>query len=163
MSKNKISKNWLNKQKRDSFFKQSKIQGYRSRSAFKLIEINDKYKFLKKNTNLLDLGSTPGGWSQVDSKKITKGKILAVDINPMEEINNVNFIQGDLFTDKTIKDKVSLFFNGKIDVVMSDIAVNTSGNKDLDSFRTGDICLQAMDLSLELLHEDGVFLSTKRY
>ena len=159
MSKNKISKNWLNKQKRDSFFKQSKIQGYRSRSAFKLIEINDKYKFLKKNTNLLDLGSTPGGWSQVASKKITKGKILAVDINPMEEINNVNFIQGDLFTDKTIKDKVSLFFNGKIDVVMSDIAVNTSGNKDLDSFRTGDICLQAMDLSLELLHEDGVFLS----
>ena len=96
MSKNKISKNWLNKQKRDSFFKQSKIQGYRSRSAFKLIEINDKYKFLKKNTNLLDLGSTPGGWSQVASKKITKGKILAVDINPMEEINNVNFIQGDL-------------------------------------------------------------------
>ena len=91
MSKNKISKNWLNKQKRDSFFKQSKIQGYRSRSAFKLIEINDKYKFLKKNTNLLDLGSTPGGWSQVASKKITKGKILAVDINPMEEINNVNF------------------------------------------------------------------------
>jgi len=159
LSKNKISKNWLNKQKRDSFFKQSKIQGYRSRSAFKLIEINDKYKFLKKNTNLLDLGSTPGGWSQVASKKITKGKILAVDINPMEEINNVNFIQGDLFTDKTIKDKVSLFFNGKIDVVMSDIAVNTSGNKDLDSFRTGDICLQAMDLSLELLHEDGVFLS----
>ena len=159
MIKNKISKNWLNKQKRDSFFKQSKIQGYRSRSAFKLIEINDKYKFLKKNTNLLDLGSTPGGWSQVASKKITKGKILAVDINPMEEINNVNFIQGDLFTDKTIKDKVSLFFNGKIDVVMSDIAVKTSGNKDLDSFRTGDICLQAMDLSLELLHEDGVFLS----
>ena len=97
MTKNKISKNWLIKQHKDPFFRQSKIYGYRSRSAFKLIEMNKKFKFLKKNTFLLDLGSTPGGWSQVASKKITKGKILAIDINPMKNIDGVNFSIGTLF------------------------------------------------------------------
>jgi len=97
LKKNKTSKNWLIKQQRDPFFRQAKIQGYRSRSAFKLIEMNKKFKFLKKNTFLLDLGSTPGGWSQVASKKITKGKILAIDINPMKNIDGVNFLKGDLY------------------------------------------------------------------
>ena len=80
MKKNKISKNWLAKQKKDLYFKQSKIQGYSSRAAFKLIEMDKKFKFLKKNTNLLDLGSSPGGWSQVARKKILNGKILGVNI-----------------------------------------------------------------------------------
>ena len=97
MKKNKISKNWLIKKHKDQFFKQSKIQGYRSRSAFKLIEMNQKFRFLNNNTYLLDLGSSPGGWTQVVAKKITKGKILAVDIKPMEKVNNVNFLKGDLF------------------------------------------------------------------
>ena len=92
MKKNKISKNWLIKNKRDSFIKKSKAEGYRSRSAFKLIEMNNKFKFLNKNTLLLDLGSSPGGWSQVARKKITKGKILAVDIKPMLEIDKVCFL-----------------------------------------------------------------------
>ena len=92
MKKNKISKNWLIKQHKDPFFRQSKIQGYRSRSAFKLIEMNKKFEFLKKNTFLLDLGSSPGGWSQVATQKITKGKILAVDIKSMENIEGVNFL-----------------------------------------------------------------------
>ena len=83
MKKNKISKNWLSKQKKDQFFIRSKIEGYRSRSAFKLIEMNEKYKFLKKNLSLLDLGSYPGGWSQVVTKKVSLGKILAVDNKPM--------------------------------------------------------------------------------
>ena len=158
MKKNKISKNWLIKRHKDRFFKQSKIQGYRSRSAFKLMEMDKKFKFLKKNIFLLDLGSSPGGWSQVATKKITKGKILAVDIKSMENINDVNFLKGDLH-DSVICEKIHTYFDKKIDVVISDIAVNTSGNKDLDSYRTGELCLRTMDLARKILHKDGVFLS----
>ena len=93
--KKKNSNPWLKKQKRDIFFRESKIQGYRSRSAFKLIEMNKKFNFLKKNSLLLDLGSYPGGWSQVSSKVITRGKILAIDIKIMEKIKSVDFIKGD--------------------------------------------------------------------
>ena len=158
MKKNKISKDWIRKQKRDPFFKQSKVQGYRSRSAFKLIEMNNKFKFIKKNINLLDLGSCPGGWSQVVQKKITKGKILAVDIKNMEKINNVNFINGD-FRKAEIFNKIILYFNNKLDVVISDMAENTSGNKSLDSYRTGQLCLDAMNLAVKTLSNEGVFLS----
>ena len=158
MKKNKISKNWLIKKHRDQFFKQSKIQGYRSRSAFKLIEMDNKFKFLKNNTHLLDLGSSPGGWTQVVAKKITKGKILAVDIRPMENVNNVNFLRGDLF-DSEIYEKIYTYFDKKIDVVISDMAANTSGNKNLDSYKTGQLCLKGMDLAQKILNQDGVFLS----
>ena len=158
MKKNKISKNWLIKQHKDPFFRQSKIQGYRSRSAFKLIEMNKKFEFLKKNTFLLDLGSTPGGWSQVATQKITKGKILAVDIKSMESVNNVNFLKGDLFDDK-IYEKICTYFDKKIDVVISDMAANTSGNKNLDSYKTGELCLKGMDLAQKILNQNGVFLS----
>ena len=158
MKKNKISKNWLTKRKKDKYFKDSKIQGYRSRSAFKLIEMNNKFKFLKKKTLLVDLGSSPGGWSQVVEKEISNGKILSIDIKPMEKINNVDFIQGDFLSD-TVTKKIELYFNSKIDVVLSDMAANTSGNKDLDSYKTGELCLKAMDLSTKILSLDGVFLS----
>ncbi len=158
MKKNKISKNWLIRQKRDPFFKQSKIQGFRSRSAFKLIEMNRKFKFLKKNSLILDLGSCPGGWSQVVSKEAIKGKVLAIDIKSMEKINSVDFIRGD-FLDSSIYEKIMLYFNNKIDVVLSDMAANTSGNKSLDSYRTGELCLNAMNLSTKILSQDGVFLS----
>ena len=158
MKKNKISKNWLVKQNRDPFFKQSKIQGYRSRSAFKLIEMNEKFQFIKKNSSLLDLGSCPGGWSQVAQKKIIEGKILAVDVKPMEKINNVDFINGDFFDDDVCK-KIILYFNNKVDVVLSDMAANTSGNKTLDSYRTGELCINAMNLAKKILVSDGVFLS----
>ena len=158
MKKNKISKNWLIKQHKDPFFRKSKIQGYRSRSAFKLIEMNKKFEFLKKNTFLLDLGSSPGGWSQVATQKITKGKILAVDIKSMENIEDVNFLKGDL-CDSVIYEKIFTYFNKKADVVISDMSTNTTGNKDLDSYRTGELCLRAMDLAQKILHKDGVFLS----
>ena len=158
MKKNKISKNWLINQSKDSFFKQSKIYGYRSRSAFKLIEMNKKFKFLKKNLSLLDLGSCPGGWSQVARKEIIKGKILAVDIKSMEKISNVDFIQGD-FRENEICKKIFSYFKNKIDVVLSDMAANTTGNKTLDSYRTGELCLNAMSLAKEILSQDGVFLS----
>ena len=158
MKKNKISKNWLIKKKRDPFFIQSKILGYRSRSAFKLIEMNKKFKFLRKNLSLLDLGSSPGGWSQVASKEIIKGKILAVDTKSMEKINKVDFIKGD-FLETEICEKIKSYFNGKIDVVLSDMAANTSGNKNLDTYNTGELCLKAMALAQKILHQDGVFLS----
>ena len=158
MKKNKISKNWLHKQRRDPYIRESKIQGYRSRAVFKLIEMNNKFKFLKKNSLLIDLGSSPGSWSQFSRKEISKGKILAVDLLPMEEINNVNFINGD-FLNKDIYEKIKIYFNNKVDVVLSDMASNTSGNKELDAYRTGELCLNAMNLSKKLLHNNGVFLS----
>ncbi len=158
MKKNKISKNWLSKQKRDVYFKKSKTQGYRSRSAFKLIEMNNKFNFLKKSILLLDLGSSPGGWSQVASKKVTNGKILSVDLKSMEKIENVDFINGD-FLDEEIQKKIINHFKFKIDVVLSDMAVNTSGNKNLDSYKTGELCLKSMDLASQILNKDGIFLS----
>ena len=158
MKKNKISKNWIIKQHRDPFFKQSKIQGYRSRSAFKLIEMNKKFKFLKKETYLLDLGCSPGGWAQVATKIISKGEILSVDIQSMDNIHNVNFLKGDLL-DNEICEKISNYFEKKFDVVISDIAANTTGNRNLDSFRTGELCLLAMDLAKKVLNKEGVFLS----
>ena len=158
MKKNKKSKNWLIKRGRDSFFTQSKIQGFRSRSAFKLIEMNKKFKFLKKNLTLVDLGSSPGGWSQVARKEILNGKIVAVDIKPMEKINHVNFIQGD-FCNLKVYEKIIAYFNNKIDVVLSDMATNTSGNKELDSYKTGELCLNAMNFAKKVLSRDGIFLS----
>ena len=158
MKKNKSSKNWLIKQNRDQYFRKSKIQGYRSRSAFKLIEMNNKFQFLKKNISLLDLGSSPGGWSQVASKEIKKGKILAVDIKEMEKIENVNFINGD-FSEVDTQKKIIEYFNENLDVVLSDMATNTSGNKNMDSFRTGELCLKAMYLAKGVLSKDGIFLS----
>jgi len=120
--------------------------------------MNKKFIFLNENTNLLDLGSTPGGWAQVAARKITKGKILAVDIKPMEKIDRVNFLKENLF-DSEIYEKIYAYFGKKIDVVISDMAVNTSGNKNLDSYRTGELCLRAMDLAQRILHANGVFLS----
>ena len=158
MKKNKISKNWLAKQRNDPYFRESKIQGYRSRAVFKLIEMNKKFKFIKKNSLLIDLGSSPGSWTQFARKMISKGKILAVDILPMKEIDNVNFINGD-FMDKEIFEKIAVYFGSKADVVLSDMASNTSGNKELDSYRTGELCLNAMNLSKKILNYDGVFLS----
>ena len=158
MKKNKVSKNWLIKQNNDPFFIQSKIQGYRSRSAFKLIEMNKKFKLFKKDLSILDLGSSPGGWSQVAAKEVNKGKILAVDIKPMEKINNVDFIKGD-FCDNETREKIIIYFGNKVDVIISDMAVNTSGNKRLDSYKTGELCLNAMNLAQKILCQDGVLLS----
>ena len=158
MKKNKISKNWINKQNRDPYFKRSKIEGYRSRSAYKLLEINNKFKILKNNISLLDLGSSPGGWSQVSSKYIKNGKILAIDIKKMEAINRVKFILGDINDQESII-KIKDYFDNKIDVIISDMAANTTGNKNLDSYRTGELCLKAMELATKLLDKEGVFLT----
>ena len=158
MKKNKRSKSWIINQHRDQYFKKSKILGYRSRSAFKLIEINKKFKLLNNNTNLIDLGSAPGGWSQVASQIITKGLIIAIDTKEMKNIKNVNFIRGDILNDNT-KDKIISKFGGKIDVIISDMAANTTGNKDLDCIRTNNLCLEIFNLSKLLLKNNGSIVS----
>ena len=150
----KKSRTWVIKQHRDQFFKKAKVLGYKSRAAFKLIELNKKFNFIKKNSNLLDVGSTPGGWSQVASKIITSGKILAVDITPMEKLKNVMFLNNDFLEEKT-QEKILKIFNAKIDVVISDMAENTTGNKSIDSIRTNNLCSEVINFALKALTKKG--------
>ena len=156
--KSKKSNTWKIKQHRDQFFKKSKTLGYRSRSAFKLIELNKKYKFINKNTKLLDIGSYPGGWSQVSSKIITVGKILSLDIKKMDKLKNVSFLQCD-FLEKGTKEKILKFFKEKLDVVLSDMAANTTGNKSLDCIRTNQLCADVVEFSSKILKPNGVLVS----
>ena len=154
----KKSNSWKIKQHRDQFFKKSKILGYRSRASFKLIELNSKFKIIKKNSYLLDLGAYPGGWSQVASKIITKGKILSLDIKPMKPIQNIKFLKCDIFDENT-KTKIINFFQDKLDAVISDMAADTTGNKSLDSIRTNQLCIEAINLSSEILKSNGTLVS----
>ena len=152
------SNSWKIKQHRDQFFKKSKSLGLRSRASFKLIEINDKFKFLKKNSNLLDLGAFPGGWSQIASKIITNGKILSIDIKKIQPIKNVKFIQCDIY-DLKKRDEIIKYFEGNLDVVLSDMAANTTGNKSLDSIRTNQLCAEVINFSSTILNKKGVMVS----
>ena len=154
----KKSNSWKIKQHRDQFFKKSKILDYRSRASFKLIELNKKYKFIRSNTNLLDLGSYPGGWSQVAVKLITRGKILSVDIRDMEPIKNVKFLKGNIKENKT-KFAIIEYFKSNLDVIISDMAANTTGNKSLDSIRTNQLCADIINFSKEILKPKGVLVS----
>ena len=156
--KRKKSNTWKIKQHRDQFFKKSKTLGYRSRSAFKLIELNRKYRFIKKDTKLLDIGAYPGGWSQVSSKIITGGKILSIDIKKMEKLKNVSFLQCD-FLEQNTKEKILNFFKAKLDVVLSDMAADTTGNKSLDSIRTNKLCAEVIEFSTNILKQNGVLVS----
>ena len=153
----KKSRTWVIKQHRDQFFKKAKVLGYKSRAAFKLIELNKKFNFIKKNSNLLDIGSTPGGWSQVASKIITNGKILAIDITPMEKLDNVMFLNNDFLDEKT-QEKIIKIFNKKIDVIISDMAENTTGNKSVDSIRTNNLCSEVINYSLKMLDRKGTLI-----
>ena len=158
MKKNKISKNWVNKQRRDIFVRQSKVDGYRARSAYKLIEINEKFKIFNGGINVIDIGAAPGSWSQYASKVVKSGKIVSVDLKEMEEIKNIIQIKGD-FTEKSTQDKIKGYLNKKSDVVMSDMAVNTTGIKNIDSIYTGELCKEAMIFSKDVISEKGFFIS----
>ena len=154
----KKSNTWRIKQHRDQFFKKSKTLGYRSRASFKLIELNKKFRFIKKNTNLLDLGSCPGGWTQVASKIITAGKIMAVDIKSMKPIKNVKFLKGDILQND-VKSEVINYFQFNLDVILSDMAADTTGSKSLDSIRTNQLCADAIHFSKDTLKPKGVLVS----
>ena len=158
MKKNKISKNWINKQKRDIYVRQSKVDGYRARSAYKLIEIDEKFKIFKGGLSVIDIGAAPGSWSQYASKKIKNGKVISIDLKKMEEIKNTVQIKGD-FTEVDVQKKIKRFLNKKTDVIMSDMAVNTTGIKNIDSIQTGELCKEAMIFSKDLISEKGFFIS----
>ncbi len=152
------SKNWIARQFSDPYTKLAKQKGYRSRSAFKLIEINKKFKFLKNNLNILDLGSAPGGWSQVCAETNKNGKNLSIDILNMQKIDNIFFYKKN-FNDFDFLDFINEFFKqSKVDIVLSDMAVNTTGNKDLDAIKTNAIALDVVNLSKLILKAKSTLL-----
>ena len=157
MKKNKISKNWIKKQNRDIFVRQSKVEGYRSRAVYKLIEINEKFKVLKNGIFLVDLGSAPGSWSQYISRNFKNIKLLSIDLKKMEEIDNTYQIIGD-FNENKLQKKIKDYFNSKIDVVLSDMAENTTGNKNLDVISTTELCKEAMFFARGILKNNGIFV-----
>ena len=152
------SNSWKIKQHRDQYFKKSKTLGYRSRASFKLIELNQKYKFINNSTNLLDIGSSPGGWSQVASQIIKTGRILYVDIREMEPIKNVKFLKSD-FLESKVKNEVIKYLNSNVDVIVSDMAADTTGNKSLDAIRTNQLCYELINFSKDILKPKGVLVS----
>jgi len=158
LKKNKISKNWINKQRRDIYVRKSKIEGYRSRAVYKLQEIDNKFKIFKNGISIIDLGAAPGSWSQFASQKVKNGKILSIDLKEIEKIQNTHQIKGD-FTDDKLQNQIREYFSEKVDVVLSDMAVNTTGNKNLDSIVTGELCIGAMNFAKEILKDNGNFVS----
>ena len=158
MKKNRISKNWINKQKRDIYVRQSQIDGYRARSAYKLIEIDEKFKVLKNGISVIDLGASPGSWSQYISRTVKSGRLVSIDIKGMEEIESTIQIKAD-FTDLDTQEKIKALFKSKVDVVVSDMAVNTTGIKDIDAIYTGELAMEAMNFSKEMLVKEGRFVS----
>ena len=158
MKKNKISKNWVNKQRRDTYVRQSKVDGYRARSAYKLIEIDEKFKIFKGGMTVIDIGAAPGSWSQYASKVVKSGKIISIDLKDMDKIKNTIQIKGD-FTNSEIKNHIKSYLDKGPDVVMSDMAVNTTGIKNIDSIQTGELCKEAMIFSKEVILKKGFFIS----
>ena len=158
MKKNRISKNWINKQKRDTYVRQSKVDGFRARSAYKLIEIDEKFKVFKGVISVIDIGAAPGSWSQYASKVVKNGTIISIDLKKMEKINNTIQIEGD-FTELCIQEKIKKNFSNPVDVVMSDMAVNTTGIKDIDAFQTGELCKEAMVFAKDVISAKGIFIA----
>ena len=158
MKKNRISKNWVNKQKRDIYVRQSHVDGYRARSAYKLIEINEKFRIFKNGLSVIDLGASPGSWSQYIARTVKSGRLVSIDLKSMEEIDNTIQIKGD-FTDLDSQQKIKSLFKSKVDVVVSDMAVNTTGIKDIDAIYTGELAMEAMNFSKEMLVKEGRFVS----
>ena len=158
MKKNKISKNWVNKQRRDTYVRQSKVDGYRARSAYKLKEIDEKFRIFKGGMAVVDIGAAPGSWSQYVAKVVKSGKIISIDLKEMENIENTLQIQGD-FTLVDTQNQIKEYLKKKPDVVMSDMAVNTTGIKNIDSIQTGELCKEAMVFSKDVISEKGFFIS----
>ena len=158
MKKNKISKNWINKQRRDTYVRQSKVDGYRARSAYKLIEIDEKFKIFKGGISIIDIGAAPGSWSQYAVKAAKSGRLISIDLKEMEPIGNTVQIHGD-FTEQETQDEIKKHINNKANVVMSDMAVNTTGIKNIDSIQTGELCKEAMFFAKDILAVNGFFIS----
>ena len=138
-------------ERKDYYFKKAKTQGFRARSSFKLLEIQKKYSLIKKNSDVLDIGCSPGSWIQV-IKKISHGKIVGVDLTSMQKIEGVIFIKGDIRDEKVLKQL------GEFDVVISDIAPKTSGIKERDQYLSFRLSLQSLEVARKVLRSKGNFL-----
>ena len=158
MKKNKVSKSWVIRQRRDKYVRQSKLEGYRSRAVYKLKELDEKFKIVKNNLSILDIGSAPGSWTQYLSEKSKGSKIMSIDLKEVDKIQDVYHVVGDFLDNKNQK-MIADYFPKKIDLVVSDMAVNTTGNKNLDSIQTGELSLTAMDFAVSMLRPKGIFLS----
>ncbi|HKU05587.1 MAG TPA: RlmE family RNA methyltransferase [Bradyrhizobium sp.] len=155
------SKLWLERQLNDPYVAKARREGYRSRAAFKLIEIDDKYHFLKSGMTVVDLGAAPGGWSQIAAKRVgapEKGKVIAIDLLEMGEIPGVTFAQLD-FLDADAPDKLLAMMGGRADVVMSDMAANTTGHRKTDQLRIVGLVEAAALFASEVLNPGGTFVA----
>jgi 23S rRNA (uridine2552-2'-O)-methyltransferase len=152
MARTKSSAGWLSRHLNDPYVKQAQKDGYRARSAYKLIELNDKDRLIRPGMRIMDLGSAPGGWSQVASKLVgERGRVLATDILPMDGLMNVDFIQGD-FTEDGIVQQVADWLGGaKFDLIISDIAPNTTGIDSADAAKSIYLLELALDMALKTL------------
>ncbi|HUP97113.1 MAG TPA: RlmE family RNA methyltransferase [Usitatibacter sp.] len=159
MKKSHSSKQWLRRHLTDPYVQRSKKEGYRSRSAYKLIEIDEKDGLLKGGLTVVDLGAAPGGWSQVAGKKVTAaGKVIAIDLLEMEPIAGVTFLQGDFGSKKGLASVEVALGGGKADLVLSDMAPNMTGIAVTDQARSMDLAEIARDFALLHLKSDGAFL-----
>ncbi len=156
------SKLWLERQLNDPYVAKAKAQGYRSRAAFKLTEIDDKYRLLKPGMTVVDLGAAPGGWSQVAAKRVGsadgKGKVIAIDLLEMGEIPGVTFAQLD-FLDNDAPEKLIAMMGGRADIVMSDMAANTTGHRKTDQLRIVGLVETAAAFACDVLGPGGAFLA----
>lgn len=152
------SKNWLRRQMNDPYVAEAKAKGYRARSAFKIIEIDNKFKIFKKGKKVLDLGCAPGGWSQVAVKKVGAGNVLGTDILEMEHIAGVKFVQQDFLAPEAPKVLMDAIGGDMFDVAISDLASNTTGNKKVDHLRTMVLLEEAFDFAIKVLKVGGIFV-----
>jgi 23S rRNA (uridine2552-2'-O)-methyltransferase len=153
------SKMWLERQLNDPYVQRAKREGYRSRAAFKLIEIDDKYRVLKKGARVVDLGAAPGGWSQVAAKRIGEaGQIVAIDVLDIEPIAGVDFIQLD-FLDPAAPDELKQRLGGEVDVVLTDMAANATGHRKTDHIKIVALVEAAAEFAREILKPGGAFLA----
>lgn len=159
MARSKTSKGWLKEHFEDQYVKQAQKDGYRSRASYKLLEIQEKDRLLRPGMTVLDLGSAPGGWSQVVSRLIgEKGRIIASDILPMDSIPDVTFIEGDFTEDAVFEAILAAIGNNPVDLVISDMAPNMSGMPAVDLPRAMYLCELALDMANRVLRPGGDFL-----
>lgn len=159
MKPSKTSKQWMREHINDPFVQLAQKEGYRSRAAYKLLEIDAKDHLLKPGTVVVDLGATPGGWSQVAAGKVGRGgKVIALDLLPLDPLAGVDFIQGDFRDDTVLRQLEDLLRNKPVDLVISDMAPNISGVASADQARAMHLAELAMEFALEHLKLEGGFL-----
>ena len=159
MAKSKSSQRWLKEHFDDHWVTRARAEGYRSRASFKLLEIHEKDKLFRPGMTVLDLGAAPGGWSQVAGRLVgSRGTVVASDILAMDAIPDVTFVQGD-FREQAVYEQIVAHLNGrKVDLVLSDMAPNMSGNKAVDLPRSMYLAELALDMALNVLEPRGAFL-----